>query len=319
MSYQPRARRGTSGTPINTPQMLPPQGYKRESSFNRRLTPLEGYLPGQYAHAGAAAYAQSPHMQSAQLQAQVQAQAQAQAHALAQMQGTPSRPGVPSHASHGSQGYRAQPAPAPPRQVAFHPETYPAGPLGYFLPPPGQRSLLDPTLSTPPVTQAFYTTYPSRLRTGVTALVQPENVTGGPREREAQLAEQERELAGARSSGTNTPRIESPAPSRPGRTTTTTFSGRRAGRVNYAEADESEDEDPSSEEEIEEAPSDPDDETFGERRRRRDPYAEKEYQNRVVKIKRKHTEVQQGWTWLGDRAPAERVKSEIAKVTKHRP
>jgi chromatin structure-remodeling complex subunit SFH1 len=129
----------------------------------------------------------------------------------------------------------------------------------------------------------------------------------------------DREMAGARSSGTNTPRIESPAPSRPGRTTTVTLSGRRAGRVNYAEHEDTEDEEESSEEEIEEAASDPDDMTFGDRRRRRDPLLEREQQNRIVRIKRKQTEMERGWTWLGDRAPAERVRSAIALVAKHKP
>jgi chromatin structure-remodeling complex subunit SFH1 len=128
----------------------------------------------------------------------------------------------------------------------------------------------------------------------------------------------DRELAAPASSGTNTPRFESPAPGRPSRTTTTTMSGRRAGRVNYAEVEDSDDEEESSEEEIEEAPSDPDDGTFGQKPRKRDPYAEREQQNRIIRIKKKHADMERGWTWLGDRVPAERVKTEVAKYGKHK-
>lgn len=213
-----------------------------------------------------------------------------------------------------------QPPPAPqPRQAVYYPETYPPGPLGFFLAPPGQRTF-DHTLQSTPVTQGFFTTYPSRMRTGVTTLVQPETVTGGPKEREYFLAELDRELAGARSSGQSTPRIESPAPHLSRKNTTTTLSGRRAGRVNYAEKEESEEEEESSEDEIGEAASDPEDDNYGERRRRRDTGLSADHlaSMRIGRIKKKHTELERGWTWLGDRVPAERVKSEIARVTKHK-
>lgn len=266
----------------------------------------------QHAHAQAQAAA----MQQAQL-AQLQAARQAQAAQQHQQQLPPgySRQQAAPHAG----------AAAAPRQHVqvpmYHfPASYPAGPMGFFLPPPGQITR-DPTYQTPPTSQALYTTYPARLRTGVTQLLQPENVTGGPREREHMLAELDRELAGARSSGTNTPRIESPAPTSSRRNTTTvTLSGRRAGRVNYAEKEESEEE--SSEEDIDEAPSDPDDDTFGERRRRRDALdrerQDRHVQERIGRIKKKHSEMERGWTWLGDRVPAERVRSEVARVTKHK-
>lgn len=92
------------------------------------------------------------------------------------------------------------------------------------------------------------------------------------------------------------------------------MSGRRAGRVNYAEQEESEE---SSEEEIEEAASDPEDDTYGERRvRRRDKDAEQVAFK--IKIRRKQAEQEPGWTWLGDRVPAERVRSDVAKLTKHK-
>lgn len=199
-------------------------------------------------------------------------------------------------------------------QYYYYPE-YQAGPLGFFLPPPGQPTL-DPSFRLPPSKQALYTTYPTRLRTGATSLVQPEHVTGGSRQREAYLAELDREVIAGHMSGASTPRVDSPAPGRRGRTTTTTMSGRRAGRVNYAEAEEESDEE-SSDEEIEEAASDPEDDTYGERRvRRRDKDAEQVATK--IKIRRKQAEQEPGWTWLGDRVPAERVRSEVAKLTKHK-
>lgn len=192
---------------------------------------------------------------------------------------------------------------------------YPPGPLGFFLPPPGQVTM-DPSMP-PPQRQALLSTYPSRLRTGATSLIQPENVQGGSKEREAHLAELDREFAAARSSGASTPRVDSPVPGRVSRTTTTTMSGRRAGRVNYAEAEESEDEEESSEEEIEEAPSDPDDDNYGERRRKRDKEAERLASS--FKARKKQAEAEPGWSWLGDRVPAERVRSvHIKSLTPHK-
>lgn len=174
---------------------------------------------------------------------------------------------------------------------------------------------MDPTMP-PPTRQALLSTYPSRLRTGATSLIQPERVMGGPREREAHLADLDREYAIAKSSGASTPRVDSPVPGRAGRTTTTTFSGRRAGRVNYAEAEESEDEE-SSEEEIEEAASDPDDDNYGERRRKRDKEAERLAHS--FKARKKQAEAEPGWSWLGDRVPAERVKSVVVQsLTAHK-
>ena len=144
----------------------------------------------------------------------------------------------------------------------------------------------------------MYSTYPSRMRTGVTALMQPENITGGPREREAFLAEFEREMGSARpGSGTSTPRFDSPAPT-----------GRRGGRrqVNYAEIEEDEEEE---EEEPDEPPSDPEDTSYagGARGRRRvDDLAT---QARAGRLKKRKDEMDKGWTWLGERAPADRVRN----------
>ncbi len=200
-----------------------------------------------------------------------------------------------------------------PQQRPFYTPTYPPGPLGYFLPPPGQL-VRDPQTTT---RLAEYSTYPSRLRTGATSLVQPERVMGGPREREAHLAQLDAEFTVARSSGASTPRVDSPMPGRISRTTTTTMSGRRAGRVNYAEAEESEDEDESEDSEIEEAASDPDDDNYGERRRKRDKEAEKLAQS--FRVRKKAAESGPGWSWLGDRVPGDRVKSvEMRGTTAHK-
>ncbi|BEJ18162.1 hypothetical protein CspHIS471_0704390 [Cutaneotrichosporon sp. HIS471] len=208
---------------------------------------------------------------------QMQAQMQAQMHAPAQVQ------------------YR--------QPQAYRTPGYPPGKLGFFLPPPGQETT-DPTIST---RLAKYSTYPSRLRTGATSLVQPDRVTGGPREREAYLAQLDAEFAVARSSGASTPRVDSPVPGRLSRTTTTTFSGRRAGRVNYAEAEESDEDEDSEDSDIEEAASDPDDDNYGERRRKRDKDAEKLAHS--FRVRKKAAEAEPGWSWLGDRVPGERVKS----------
>ena len=242
----------------------------------------------------------------------------------------PARPNgtYPQTATLSTQQYSQQP-----QQRRFrYPETYPPGPLAYFLAPPGQ-STLDPTLSAPPNTQALHSTYPSRLRTGVTGLVQPETVTGGPRERELLLQELDRELAAARSA-TSTPRLESPAPYG-GSSRRPTVHGRAGGRgtkVNYAEKDESEDsEEESSLSELEEPASDPEDTSYGERRRRdRSNDARPrgrgsavpqaiDYQAsaRANRLQRRQEELARGWTWLGDRAPAERVTSSRAQPTAH--
>lgn len=136
--------------------------------------------------------------------------------------------------------------------------------------------------------------------------MQPESAEGGPKEREAWSERYDAEEA-ARSSGANTPRTDSPAP-RLSRTTTTTLSGRRAGRVNYAEKESSDEEEEESEEEIEEAASDPDDDTYGERKRKKDDLVQ---QQKVIKRK-KREEQAKTWTWIGDRVPAERVTSSLA-------
>ena len=208
-------------------------------------------------------------------------------------------------------------------QTYHHPSTYSPGPLAFFLAPPGQLTG-DPTLSTPPVSQALRTTYPSRLRTGITGLLQPETVTGGPREREFFFAELDRELGNVRSgSGTSTPRYDSPAARRQ-----TTFSGRRTGRlgaVSYAEeASDEEDEDGEEEEEIGEAPSDPDDMDYGRSGRKRKKGErtgvggmDHQAAIRLGKLRKRKDELDRGWTWLGDRVPGERVRSQLVRATNH--
>ncbi|WWC68418.1 uncharacterized protein I206_102345 [Kwoniella pini CBS 10737] len=221
--------------------------------------------------------------------------------------------------------------------IYYHPQTYPPGVLPYFAAPPGQKTY-DPSLNTPPTSQGLYTTYPSRLRTGITSLLQPEHITGGSKEREAFYAEQERELSSIPrgGSGASTPRYDSPIPNstkRPGISNT----GRRTNsRVNYAEdasdVDEEEDEDEEEElSELEEPDSDPDDDNYGSRRRpghaptrssrRESGLVVGGYDHQLAmkagKAKRKREEMDKGWTWLGDRTPAERVRSANARVTKH--
>ncbi|WVO19627.1 uncharacterized protein IAS62_000916 [Cryptococcus decagattii] len=250
---------------------------------------------------------------------------------------------------------RPAPSPAPvpilSHQAAVyqHPQTYPPGPCPFFLSPPGQKTT-DPSLSTQPTTQALYTTYPSRLRTGVTGLIQPERVSGGPKERKAFLAELDREMpfgggintpgyGRLSGSGTSTPRFDSPAPFPSSRRMTAASaatgaglgSSRRGRVVNYAEKG-SDDEDFSEEEDdFGEPASDPDDIDYGSRRRRiagggsrRESAAplvvgglEHQAAMRAGKLRRKMEELDRGWTWLGDRTPGDRVRSQVAGVTKH--
>jgi chromatin structure-remodeling complex subunit SFH1 len=179
------------------------------------------------------------------------------------------------------------------------------------------------------------------MRTGVTGLVQPEVTTGGPREREYLLAELDKELASVtgKDSGTSTPRFESPGvgPSLTGRRSAavSTLSGRRSrgGVVSYAETGSDEEE---SEEELDDgAISDPEDGGYGERkksardkdRRGTGPasmtatgpagYADPQVAVKVGRVNKKREEMEKGLTWLGDRAPGERIKSVRVRPTKH--
>ncbi|OCF45232.1 hypothetical protein I317_00754 [Kwoniella heveanensis CBS 569] len=231
--------------------------------------------------------------------------------------------------------------------VYRHPASHPPGTLPFFVPPPGQPTT-DPSLSTPPKSQAQYTTYPSRLRTGVTGLIQPEHVTGGSKERAHLLAELDREIAagGRAGSGASTPRYDSPAPyagggggRRSAAAASSMLSGRRGRVVNYAEKasdDEDEDDEDDDDSDHDEAASDPEDDSYGaripvkrgpgrppKRDRERDSSLliggpEHQAAMRAGKAKRRRDEFERGLTWLGDRVPGERVKSEqVAGLTKH--
>ncbi|KAL7424227.1 Chromatin structure remodeling complex protein sfh1 [Cryptotrichosporon argae] len=205
--------------------------------------------------------------------------------------------------------------------------------MPFFTPPPGQPTV-DPTLSTPPTSQGLYTTYASRLRTGVSTLIQPEHATGTSRDREALLADAEREGAlppAHAQSGASTPRVDSPAPlpRARGAAAAASFSGRRGGRVNYAEKEESdESSEESSDDDAVEAASDPEDADYGAKgqsqgrrgagagrsAREADMAAAKERAR-----KRRREEEEGVWTWLGDIAPGDRVRSARAKQTRHLP
>ncbi|WVQ97035.1 hypothetical protein IAU59_004145 [Kwoniella sp. CBS 9459] len=243
---------------------------------------------------------------------------------------------------------QAQYAPSAP-PVYRHPPSHPPGQLPFFLPPPGQ-STTDPSLSTPPKSQAQYTTYPSRLRTGITGLIQPEHVTGGSKERAQMLAELDGDiLAGGRAgSGASTPRHDSPAPyagggggRRSAAAASAMLSGRRGRVVNYAEKasddDDDEDDDEDDDSDQDGAGSDPEDDSYGgarvipkrgpgrppKRDRERDSSLmiggpEHQAAMRAGKARRRREEYERGLTYLGDRVPGERVKSEqVAGLTKH--
>ncbi|WVN85562.1 uncharacterized protein L203_100710 [Cryptococcus depauperatus CBS 7841] len=281
------------GTPVPRPSGTP--GMPAMSSL-----PAQGYQNGQ-----ASAY-RAPNQEKAIISPNVRSQYR------------------PTHVS-----LRAPSATAP---IYHHPNSYPPGDFGFFLPPPGQKTT-DPSLSTPPTTQALYTTYPSRLRTGVTGLVQPGHVTGGPKEREAFLADMEREMTSSATpggpvrplSGTSTPRYDSPA-SFP-RASRQVFSGRRARVVNYVEKASDDEEYTESSSSDVGAVSDPEDNDYGARRRRgtlresQGPLVlggqDHQAAMRMGKLRRKMEEMDKGWTWLGSRTPGDRVRSQVTGTTKH--
>lgn len=172
---------------------------------------------------------------------------------------------------------------------------------------------MDATLSKPARSQAMYSTYPSRMRTGVTSLVQPELITGGPRERAAFLEEYEREMqgmgGGKPGSGVSTPRLNSPAPRATFRPTIT---GRRGRAVNYVDKGSDEDSDSS----LSDIGSDPEDDN--RRVRRKDQPMDIQSAQRIARLKRKKDEMDKGWTWLGDRTPGDKVTSVGVRAIKHK-
>lgn len=128
--------------------------------------------------------------------------------------------------------------------------------------------------STRPVKQAMYSTYPSRMRTGVTTLVQPLNITGGPNA--AFTSALTKPITSSSSIIIDGPR-------------------RRGGRINYAEDDafaELDEDDPEV------------DKGSGLRSSRR--VAQMEKKKEVEQVVR---DEKAGWSWLGERVPAERVTS----------
>lgn len=148
--------------------------------------------------------------------------------------------------------------------MAPEPISYPTGPypLAALIPGSAARS----TRSRRPLTQANFSTYDSRMKTGITTLIQPINITGGPNPAFASIT-------GA-GTGSSTPII--------------TEGRRRTRVVNYAEDDAYEG-------------IDEDDGDAGGTR----------YSRRTAQLQRRETDsnrdVQAGWSWLGERPPAERI------------
>lgn len=183
---------------------------------------------------------------------------------LRQSTGTPQPiPSVLQRSANMSQ-YRTGPASGVP--LPKFPETYPPGPLPINAYPPGQpRSQRYPQR---PHTQAKYTTYDSRMKTGVSGLVQPIHVTGGPNEAFTPSSVFNSGNAPL-NTGTMTPEY-----GRGGRS--------RRGKINYAEVE---------------------DDDFGDE----DERNEKQEKRMVDDAK-----VQEGWSWLGERTPGNRVRSRVA-------
>ena len=91
--------------------------------------------------------------------------------------------------------------------------------------------------------------------------------------------------------------------------------------LNYAEDGSDVDEDEDEEEDVGEAPSDPDDTDYGGGRRRNARTERAAVgsidQQRIGKLRKKKDEMDRGWTWLGDRVPGDKVRSQLVKPTKH--
>ena len=123
------------------------------------------------------------------------------------------------------------------------------------------------------------------------------------------MAEYEREMGGKPGSGVSTPRFDSPAPRSTFRPAVT---GRRGRTVNYVDKGSDEDSDSS----LSELGSE--DEDSGKRARKRDQPLDVQSMQRLSRLKRKKDEMDKGWTWLGDRTPADKVSSSYVKGPKHR-
>lgn len=78
-----------------------------------------------------------------------------------------------------SQGFASHPRPNPiPSSWGLNPP----GPLKFFAEPPLQRRQGRGNDVGYPLSQSLFTTYESRIKTGVTLLVQPKEITGAPKE-----------------------------------------------------------------------------------------------------------------------------------------
>jgi chromatin structure-remodeling complex subunit SFH1 len=204
----------------------------------------------------------------------------------------------------------------------LHPPSgsYPAGEYPLQAYPPNQRT----TVSTAPTNNALNTTYPSRLRTGVSVMVQPEKLTGGYQERLAYEAGQlNPEIDVGSGTGASTPTPSTPlAPSgRLSRVAASSSRRNRNGMVNYAEGnsdDEFDFEDESGSDG--DFPS-----AHGPRPRGRPPKYPRldgtpsltPQQKEAAKAARRKAELEKGWSWLGERAPAERVVGVSKRKTMH--
>jgi hypothetical protein len=188
------------------------------------------------------------------------------------------RPGANNQSPYGSPApsYPAQqhaPQPAYQQQnIVIPPVSYAGGNYPLAAVPPG--SVTRGILARRPVSQAKWTTYESRVKTGVTTLIQPINITGGPNPAFSQMP--------STGGGASTP----VAPE--GR--------RRTTRVNYAE------------DEAYEGLEDDDGGDAGGTR----------YSRRMAQQSRRadnasNGDIQAGWSWLGDRAPSDRVVSKQAQ------
>lgn len=101
--------------------------------------------------------------------------------------------------------------------------------------------------------------------------------------------------------------------------------------VSYAEqgSDDDEDEDEDEEEsDPEDPPSDPEDTSYGgrggtrKRERERSGHTlhngyDTQAGAKQSRLKKRKDEMDRGWTWLGDRCPGERVRSQRVPMTKH--
>lgn len=171
--------------------------------------------------------------------------------------------------------------PQPPASHSYvappEPVHYPPGPYPLAATPPGLQSR--GVYSRRPLSQAKFTTYESRMKTGVTTLIQPINITGGPNAAFAHISSS----SGLGTGGSSTPVVVE------GR--------RRATRVNYAEDDA-----------YEGMEDDDEHHHVGPGRPRKSAQSRRGGGGAGE-------DSQAGWSWLGERTPAERVVTSTASPT----